>query len=353
MEAWKAKIRVVKTLESQLSKEEALEARKDHHAKRRPRACGLTLHTGVGCPLACAYCYIYDMGFPASVKPYHLSPLQMAYAVAINPFVAVGDWGSLIATGSVTEPFLPETRDRALGYIKALTTYLRNPIQVSTKMPPPQELVALQKGLDVLISVVDVAGKFEPKAPPPIERLKAGAELIRRGGRATLFIRPILPGVTDRELTRLLILARDLGYTDVVFGTLRVTPAIYRRLKAFGVDVSSYLRGLREGRQTPIFFPKIRLVETARELGFTVHPASCASNTTAHGQACALCRWGPCGNVDKLKVDVEDIREYLEARGYKAEVWLDGLKIVIKGKVGERDRVFLEQATRLKLESAR
>jgi hypothetical protein len=43
-------------------------------------------------------------------------------------------------------------------------------------MPPPPELAEVQVGLDVLISVTDLSGKPEPRAPPPLERLKAGAE---------------------------------------------------------------------------------------------------------------------------------------------------------------------------------
>jgi DNA repair photolyase len=140
METWRARQRVIKTLEEKLSEEERREARQDHHAKRPPRPCGITIHTGAGCPLACAYCYIYDMGFPGSAKPYKLSPLQLAYAVATNPHVAVGPWGTLVAMGSVTEPFLPQTRELALGYMKAIAAYLGNPLQASTKMPPPPEL---------------------------------------------------------------------------------------------------------------------------------------------------------------------------------------------------------------------
>ena len=54
METWRARQRVIKTLEKKLSEEERREARQDHHAKRPPRPCGITIHTGVGCPLACA-----------------------------------------------------------------------------------------------------------------------------------------------------------------------------------------------------------------------------------------------------------------------------------------------------------
>ncbi|MGC8994056.1 MAG: radical SAM protein, partial [Pyrobaculum sp.] len=50
MEAWTAKLKTIKTLEERLAREEILEARRDHHAKRPPRPCGITIHTGVGCP---------------------------------------------------------------------------------------------------------------------------------------------------------------------------------------------------------------------------------------------------------------------------------------------------------------
>ncbi|MFZ8840447.1 MAG: hypothetical protein ACO2PM_16335 [Pyrobaculum sp.] len=200
----------------------------------------------------------------------------------------------------------------------------------------------------MLISVADLSGKLESRAPLPLERLRAGAELIKRGVSATLFVRPVVPGVTDGELTRLLALARELGYSRVVFGTLRVTRCIVARLKAFGVDVMPYVRELRERRRVPIRFPKDRSVAAARQLGFEVLPASCAANVAAHGQACALCRWGPCGDVGRLKVDARDVEEYLEMRGYKSvEVSVEELRIRINRRVKPVDRISLEQATRM------
>lgn len=350
MEAWKAKQRAIKALEERLSEEERAEARRDHHARRPPRPCGITVHTGVGCPLACAYCYIYDMGFPGAATPYKLSALQLAYAIAANPHVAVGEWGTLIAVGSVTEPFLPETREKALQYMQAVAAFLGNPIQVSTKMQPPPQLAEVQRGLDVLISVTDLSGRLEPRAPPPAERMRAGAELLKRGVSVTLFVRPIIPGVTDKEVTRLLLFATELGYRRVVFGTLRVTANIAKRLRAFGVDVAPYTSELSE-RQVPIKYPKGRFVAAARELGFEVLPASCAANVVAHGQACALCGWGPCGDVKKLRTDPDDVKEYLEYSGYKSEVEIRGLRVRIRGRISRLDKIFIEQATRMPVEA--
>ncbi|MCE4629966.1 MAG: radical SAM protein, partial [Desulfurococcales archaeon] len=91
----------------------------------------MTIHTGVGCSYGCVYCYIWDMGFPGYPAMYPLTPLQLAYALAINPYVLPRS--TMAAYGSVTEPFLPETRDRALEYVKTIYEWLKLPSQVSTK----------------------------------------------------------------------------------------------------------------------------------------------------------------------------------------------------------------------------
>lgn len=80
-----------------------------------------------------------------------------------------------------------------------------------------------------------------------------------------------------------------------------MTKGIAARLRAFGVDVAPYVRELHVRRQTPIRYPKEKFAAVARQMGLEVLPAFCAANVVAHGQACALCGWGPAAMSKNLR----------------------------------------------------
>ncbi len=293
-------------LKSILSEESIAKARRDHHSRREPRPCGMTIHTGVGCSLGCVYCYVPDMGFPMKPKPYPLSPLELAYALALNPYVFPGH--TLAAYGSVTEPFLPETRGRAMEYIATVYKYLRLPSQVSTKIPLTSEEASALKNtepnLSVLITIITLNHHrvLEPNAPSPLERLSSIRILREHGLHVSLFIRPIIPGITDREAYRILALAAENKVNGVVLGSLRVTPGILKRLGAKGYNIVEVTRRLprkpRNSRDQVTINSsdlKKRIEEYARTLKVKVYPSACAANIEAHKLSCYACRMGPCG----------------------------------------------------------
>lgn len=309
----KAKVR--SSLERVLSRQELEESSRDSHARRKPLPCGMTIHTGVGCGYGCLYCYVYDMEFPARPSPYPLSGPQLAYALVLNPYVVPGEYGTLLAFGSVTEPFAEVSIARALEYFRYLRDYLGNPQQVSTKSPPPNHLAEEFKAsadprVDVLVTVTTLKHwrVLEPGAPNPTERFERASELVKMGVCVTLFLRPVIPGVTDREVGEILDTALSYGIRRVVPGTLRVTPRILARLSSAGVvDVGEVRRRLPRyprgsGDQVTIRGSDLKELaarEAARR-GMEVFPSSCASNVSSHGQSCAACPIGPCGDVDKL-----------------------------------------------------
>ena len=339
-------------LEARLDKREVEEARRDHHAHRPPIACGMTIHTGIGCNYGCLYCYVPDMGFPMKPRPYPLRGEQLAYALAANPYFVPGPWGTLLAFGSVTEPFMPETRSRAFEYLDATRRWLGNPQQISTKTPLhggdyEEFRRSAEPRISILITVVTLryAKILEPGAPPPEERLKFAERLSRDGYHVSLFLRPIIPGVTDRELDDIMKAAKQAGVRAVIPGSLRVTPGILRRLQASKVvPMDEVLRRLprrpRSGRDQVVLRMKDlkdKAAAAARKHGLRVLPSSCSANIDSHRIACWACRWGPCGDNSLLpRVDKAGIRDAFEALGVKpTRINITGN--IVEVSVGRRD----------------
>ncbi len=326
------KWKVARELREALGAERARRAERDHHARRRPRHCGMTIHTGVGCSVGCVYCYIWDMGFPGRPEPYPLEPLELAYALAVNPYVV--PFKTMAAYGSVTEPFLPETRERAVEYIATVYKWLGLPSQVSTKMLLDEGLVKAlleaEPRISVLVTVVAIgewSRRLEPGAPPGEERIAYAGMAARRGLSVALFVRPIIPGVTDAQAGEIMRLAREHGVRDVVPGTLRVTPGILSRLEAAGI------RGLRarlprmprSGRdQVPIRARREKdiVIREALRHGLRVHPSACSHNMHSHSTPCHACRLGPCYGEPEPPEEGEVIEalELLGARARSVEV---------------------------------
>jgi DNA repair photolyase len=364
---WDEKVRVAERLRSLLGEEGAARARGDHHARRPPRPCGITIHTGIGCSMGCLYCYVPDMGFPMRPRPYPLTPLQMAYALAVNPYVLPR--ATLAAYGSVTEPFLPETRERALGYIREVHRWLRLPSQVSTKSILDPELAGrlaeAEPAISVLVTVVALrewARRLEPGAPPAEERIEAAGRAARRGLHVALFVRPIIPGVTDRQAREIFELAAEAGIRYVVLGTLRVTPGILRRLAAAGVDVGLIESRLPRPPRGPRDQVAIRAGDIKRAVageaeraGLRVLPAACSHNIVSHGGYCEACRLGPCGDPSRAaRYEPGEVEELLEAAGIRARVRLSRGAYLVRVAGGRdatrRARALLEAALRARVE---
>ena len=353
------KKRAIETLKSIVGDAGVSRARADHHSYRKPRPCGITIHTGLGCTNGCLYCYAIDMGFPRVDKPYTLSPEELALAIAMNPYVVPER--TLAAFGSVVEPFLPNTALYTASCISMVSKYLRLPCQVSTKMVLSDEVIRrlhhADPKLSLLVTVVTIskARTLEPNAPPPELRLESAKRAMDRGISATLFLRPLIPGLIEYEHSALLKLAKDYGLNTVVLGSLRVTDGILKRLSRAGLDVAKIVSRLPRAPRGPRDQVTVRcgdikkLVKNeALKYGFTVFDTACQANIWSHDQYCAACDYGPCGDYSKepkiTESDVDELLEILGARA-KCEV-IDRLKVVIKGKLSSRDLEVLKQATR-------
>ncbi len=346
VELLELKYRIRRGLEEELDRESVERARRDGHARRRPRPCGLTVHTGIGCPLGCRYCYIYDMGFPGRATPYPLGGKELLYALTVNPYFVPR--ATMIAVGSVTEPFLRETKERAFEYLRELGR-TGGLVQVSTKMTLTDEECArireLVPDISVLVTIVTTKDYklVEPNAPSPEERVEMMARLVRQGVHVSLFLRPIIPGLSDRHAEDLLNMCLAAGVRTVVLGTLRVTRGILNRLRAVGIDLSGRVERAHERRQIPIRASDLKksIARIAERLGMRVYWSACGANVEAHGAACAACRMGPCGDASKLPdVDEGDLVEVLRYLRCSGDVEVRGNVVEVRLRGGGEDVVY-------------
>lgn len=319
LERFTWKVDVQKYLKD-LLEDRGARALRDYHARRKPRPCGITVHPATGCPYRCVYCYVADMGF-REFKPYPLTGLEIALALASNPYIAPGPVGSLAAFGSVTEPLLKTIRGKTLEYMECIAKTIKLSCQISTKEYITRKFASairrLDNGLSILVTIVSIDRyiDLEPLAPNPKLRLESISNFSSEGLHTVLFLRPAIPGISDREAYDIISTALDHGARGVIVGSLRVTSSIMDKLRVVGVDIEFNRSRLRDGIQITVSRDtKNRIVKIAREAGATVYPSACSANVEAHGEACIICPYGPCGSLDRIpEISESDIVELLES----------------------------------------
>jgi len=274
-----------RSFERRLDAKSQKRALNDGHARRRPRPCGLTIHTCVGCPYTCLYCYIDDLGFPrGKAHPYSLSGEEWLLSLTSNPFLLPGLYGTYLSFGSVCEPLHQVCLSKTLEYLNRVRAHLDNPCQVATKSTLSDEIVdklanSMPRVLNVLVTVVSIKrSKFlEPSVPSPFERFETLRRLVKRGIPAFLFLRPVLPGLED-EVDDILSEAKQAGALGVVVGGLRLSERISRRLRSVGIEVPAATRraGLVDVAQRDL---KNLVIEAARSRGLVPFRSACCATT--------------------------------------------------------------------------
>ncbi len=205
-------------------------------------------------------------GRPRTVK---LSPKGLVYSLLLNPRFEPGK--SFVAIGSVCEPL--DYPDYLRSLIEELLK-LRNPVQVSTK-EVNYELSDVLKRVDALVSMCipfdDICKRYEPRRPPPSERLEFCREI---GGG--VFLRPILPWIDVETYKR--GIERIAEYTDrIILGNLRLTESVKKKL-----GISKLPKGYYRIKEELEMF--------AKEIGLIVFRSACCSNAFKHNVPC----WNRC-----------------------------------------------------------
>jgi len=225
-----------------------------------------------GCEHGCVYCF---------ARPTHsymgLSPgLDFESRLFAKPDAArlldrelskEGYEPRTIAIGTNTDPYQPIERQwRIMREILEVLDARNHPVGIVTKsalVTRDIDILSRMAGrglAKVALSVTTLdrmlARTMEPRASTPLKRLEAIRELSEAGIPASVMVAPIVPGLTDPEIERILDAARAAGAQDASYVLLRlpleVSPIFKDWLLRHFPDryrhVMSLVRSMRDGK---------------------------------------------------------------------------------------------------------
>ncbi|MDF0602368.1 PA0069 family radical SAM protein [Psychromarinibacter sp. C21-152] len=191
-----------------------------------------------GCEHGCIYCFARPthaylglspgLDFETRLVARPEAPARLARELSATSYLP-----KVIAIGTNTDPYQPIEREHRImrGILEVLSEF-RHPVGIVTKG------TLIERDIDILgemaaagltrvgISVTtlerDLARRLEPRVPSPARRLKAIERLAKAGVEVRVMASPMVPGLTDMELERILEAARDAGAVAASWIMLRL-----------------------------------------------------------------------------------------------------------------------------------
>ncbi len=229
-----------------------------------------------------------------------------------------------ITLGANTDPYQPiERRLRVTREILEVLASCRHPVTVITKgaliLRDLDLLAALARDnlvrVGISITTLDEPLKraMEPQAASPAARLRTLRELAAVGVPAGVLVAPVIPGLTDHELERIVQAAAEAGAGWASYVLLRlpheVGPLFREWLQAHAplraAHVLSLIRQMRQGRDNdPRFGHRMRGSGPFAELLRARFQAACrrAGLDTARGSPLSVSLFRPPGSEQQLSL---------------------------------------------------
>ncbi|MCG2576683.1 PA0069 family radical SAM protein [Dechloromonas sp. XY25] len=191
-----------------------------------------------GCEHGCIYCYARPthawlglspgLDFETQIFAKPDAPRLLREELAKPGYVC-----STIALGTATDAYQPfERKEKLTRAILQVMLETRHPVSVVTKSSLIVRDIDLwaelagQKLSHAAISLTTLDGplarQLEPRASAPHARLEAMGELAAAGIPATALIAPLIPGINDHELEKLLAAAKEHGASSARYTVLRL-----------------------------------------------------------------------------------------------------------------------------------
>ena len=180
-----------------------------------------------GCEHGCVYCYARPthefLGFSSGLDFERKILIKEKAPHLLRQELMAKTWiPQVIAMSGVTDPYQPVERKKQLTRqcLRVLADF-RNPVGIITKNQLITRDIDLLQELNQFSAVVvfislttldtNVRKRMEPRTAPPEARLRTIEMLANKGIPVGTLLAPIVPGLTDHEIPRLLAKAADAG----------------------------------------------------------------------------------------------------------------------------------------------
>ena len=194
----------------------------------------------IGCVGGCKYCYLKLRNIQKVIEnPVGVDKI-LSY-ITHNPQYVSGEFGTIISIGAWGDIFQnPMSTRISLSYIRELIK-LGNPIQFMSKYSLEPDLiqqVAKQRlYTDQLLYSTTVTTHsywqmIEPFTSSPEKRLETCYEFKKYGVANNVLIKPFIPGVTDKDISRIIYLFKKYEIKHCVLGKLYINDAIFKDLES-------------------------------------------------------------------------------------------------------------------------
>ncbi|MEM8633047.1 MAG: PA0069 family radical SAM protein [Pseudomonadota bacterium] len=191
-----------------------------------------------GCEHGCIYCYARPthgyLGLSAGLDfETRLTAKPDAPARLAKEISAAGYTVAPIAFGTNTDAYQPVEKEWKImrGCLEVLRDF-RHPLTIATKgtlierdidiLGPMAAEGLVQVGVSVTTLDPKLSRQMEPRVPVPARRLAAIRALAEAGIPVRVMASPMIPGLTDHEMERILEAARDHGATAASWIMLRL-----------------------------------------------------------------------------------------------------------------------------------
>ena len=225
-----------------------------------------------GCEHGCIYCYARPthefLGFSAGLDFETKILVKENASALLRESLMSPKWrAETIAIGGVTDPYQPaERKFRVTRSVLEVLREFRNPFGVITKnhlitrdVDILSEMASLNAaGASVSITSLrpEIQRVMEPRTSVPARRLAAVETLAKAGVPVNVMVAPIVPGLTDEEVPRILQAAADAGARSAAYVMLRLPHGVKELFEQWAKQhfpdradkILNRVRGMRGGK---------------------------------------------------------------------------------------------------------